>query len=129
MARVVHFEIHADDLARAVKFYTDTFGWEFTKWDAPVEYWLIKTGPANEPGIDGGMLKRNHPLDGKAITAYICTLDVASIDDSIAKVTRNGGQIALPKDVIPGVGWLAYGIDTEGNIFGMMQADPNAQMK
>jgi predicted enzyme related to lactoylglutathione lyase len=27
---------------------------------------------------------------------------------------------------IPGVGWLAYCKDTEGNIFGLMQADPKA---
>ena len=38
-----------------------------------------------------------------------------------------GGQIALPKMPIPGMGWLAYCKDTEGNIFGMMQGDPNAQ--
>jgi hypothetical protein len=28
---------------------------------------------------------------------------------------------------IPGVGWLAYAKDTEGNIFGMMQRDPAAK--
>jgi predicted enzyme related to lactoylglutathione lyase len=27
---------------------------------------------------------------------------------------------------IPGMGWLAYVKDTEGNIFGMMQSDPAA---
>jgi predicted enzyme related to lactoylglutathione lyase len=39
----------------------------------------------------------------------------------------NGAQIALPKMAIPGVGWLVYCKDTEGNIFGMMQNDPSAQ--
>jgi hypothetical protein len=28
---------------------------------------------------------------------------------------------------VPGVGWLAYCKDTEGNIFGMMQADKSAK--
>ena len=28
---------------------------------------------------------------------------------------------------IPTVGWLAYGKDTEGNLFGMMQADAAAK--
>jgi hypothetical protein len=28
---------------------------------------------------------------------------------------------------IPGVGWLCYYKDTEGNIFGMMQSDPSAK--
>ena len=42
-------------------------------------------------------------------------------------VWRAGGTIALPKMPIPGMGWLAYCKDTEGNIFGMMQSDPNAK--
>ena len=37
-----------------------------------------------------------------------------------------GGTVALAKMPIPGVGWLAYCKDTEGNIFGMMQPDPKA---
>jgi predicted enzyme related to lactoylglutathione lyase len=37
MDRVVHFEIPADDLDRAKKFYGDIFGWK-----------LDKLGPAHE---------------------------------------------------------------------------------
>jgi hypothetical protein len=37
-----------------------------------------------------------------------------------------GGKTVLTTTVIPGVGYLAYGQDTEGNTFGMMQADPSA---
>ncbi|HEX2787098.1 MAG TPA: VOC family protein [Ignavibacteria bacterium] len=33
MGRVVHFEIHVDDVNRASKFYSDIFGWEFNKWE------------------------------------------------------------------------------------------------
>ena len=38
MPRVVHFEIRADNPERAVKFYSEIFGWEIQKWDGPVEY-------------------------------------------------------------------------------------------
>jgi predicted enzyme related to lactoylglutathione lyase len=41
-------------------------------------------------------------------------------------VVANGGAVAVPKMAIPGVGWLAYCTDPEGNIFGLMQDDPNA---
>ena len=41
--------------------------------------------------------------------------------------TASGGSIALPKMPVPGVGWLAYFKDTEGNIFGAMQGDANAR--
>jgi len=127
MSRVVHFEIHADDPQRAVNFYRSVFGWEIQKWEGPEDYWLVTTGKAPEPGIDGAILKRMGPINGDAVLAYVCTVDVPSIDDAIAKITSNGGTIALPKMAVPGVGWLAYYKDTEGNIFGTMQSDQNAR--
>ena len=48
------------------------------------------------------------------------------LTEAVEKIKALGGTIALPKMPIPHVGWLAYGKDTEGNIFGVMQADPNA---
>lgn len=126
MARVVHFEIHADDLDRAERFYSDAFGWEFTRWEGPQEYRLIRTGAEEEPGIDGGMVRRRGPVDGEAVIAYVCTLDVPSLDEALERVRGLGGSLAVPKMPVPGVGWLAYARDTEGNVFGMVQADPSA---
>jgi uncharacterized protein len=126
MNRVVHFEIHAENPSRAVEFYKSLFGWEFTKWDGPMEYWLVKTGPDGQPGINGGLVKRHGVIDGTSVIAYVCTVDVASVDATLKKVTALGGAVALPKMPIPGVGWLAYGKDTEGNIFGFMQSDTKA---
>jgi predicted enzyme related to lactoylglutathione lyase len=126
MPRVIHFEIHADDPERAMKFYRDMFAWDFTKWEGPQPYWLIKTGADTEPGINGGMIPRRGAVDGQAVIAYVCTVDVPSLDESLNKALASGGTLAVPKMPIPGVGWLAYCKDTEGNIFGMMQADPGA---
>lgn len=129
MARVVHFEIHADNPERAIAFYTGLFGWTFSKWEGPMPYWLVVTGPDGEPGINGGMMKRMGPppSEGQAVNAYVCTVGIADLDGSIAKAQSLGGTIALPKMPIPGVGWLTYFKDTEGNIFGMMQRDLNAK--
>jgi uncharacterized protein len=127
MPRVVHFEIHAENPERAVRFYSALFSWEFTKWAGPQDYWLIKTGPDGQPGINGGMIKRHGSIDGQAVIAYVCTVDVPAIDEYIQKAEAGGGTVALPKMPIPGVGWLAYFKDTEGNIFGMMQRDAAAK--
>lgn len=127
MSRVVHFEIHAENPERAVQFYSRLFGWEFTKWGGPMEYWLIKTGEDGTPGINGGLFKRQGAIDGQAVIAYVCTIDVASVDHFVADIPRQGGTIALPKMPIPGIGWLAYAKDPEGNIFGFMQRDPEAK--
>ncbi len=126
MPRVIHFEIQADEPERAIRFYTELFDWEFTQWEGGPQYWLITTGPAEQPGINGGLLPRRMPEQGQAVNAYICTVDVHSVDDALSKVAALGGSVALPKMPVPGVGWLAYARDTEGNTFGMMQMDPSA---
>lgn len=127
MPRVIHFEIHADDPARAIRFYQELLGWQFTAWGGgDAEYWLIKTGEAGTPGIDGGLVRRRGAIDGQAVTAFVCTVDVADVKSTFAKAKTLGGVEALPVMPIPGMGWLAYVKDTEGNIFGMMQADPAA---
>jgi predicted enzyme related to lactoylglutathione lyase len=126
MPRVVHFEIHADDPQRAVTFYQDIFGWQINKWEGPQDYWLVTTGPENEPGINGAILRRPQPVNGDGVIAYVCTIDVPSVDDVTAQITAYGGTIVLPKMAVPQVGWLAYCKDSEGNIFGVLQSDPSA---
>ena len=129
MSRVIHFEIHAEEPERAIKFYADLLGWQFKKWDGPMPYWLVTTGPDNQPGINGGLMKRMRPppVDMQPVNAFVCTVGVDNVDASVAAAVKLGGTIALPKMPIPGVGWLAYTKDTEGNIFGMMQNDPTAK--
>lgn len=128
MSRVIHFEVHAEDPERAIRFYRDLLGWQFTKWEGPADYWLIKTGPESATGIDGGLMRRRGgaPLEGAAVNAYACTVDTANVDALVKKIPQLGGQIALPKMAVPGIGWLVYGKDPEGNIFGAMQVDPTA---
>lgn len=127
MNRVVHFEIHADDPARAIVFYQKQFGWTIEPWGPPGLYWTVTTGPGTEPGINGGMVPRRGAIDGTAVIAYVCTVEVASVDDAMARALSLGGTVALPKMPIPGMGWLAYFKDTEGNIVGVMQQDPSAK--
>jgi uncharacterized protein len=129
MPRVVHFKIHASDPDRAVNFYTSVFGWKITKWDGPAEYWLIDTGPADQRGINGGMVRRRGPApaDMQAVNSFVCTVDVPNVDEYFAKAQSSGGVTALPKMPIAGIGWLAYVKDTEGNILGLMQADAAAK--
>src|SRR5579862_3588080 len=109
MARIVHFEIHASDPPALIAFYTDVFAWKFTRW-GEMDYWLVETGPAGEPGIDGGLVLRRGPPPGSAdaVGSFVCTLDVASLDDTLAHAQRAGAKVALPKMVVAGVGRLAY---------------------
>ena len=88
----------------------------------PIEYWLITTGEKDEPGIDGGLSKRT---DSEPST--VNTIDVPSVDQYIKKVESNGGSLVRLKMAVPGVGWMAYFKDPEGNMFGIMEEDTTAK--
>jgi predicted enzyme related to lactoylglutathione lyase len=122
MPRIVHFDVPVEDPERAIKFYSAVFGWKFDKWEGPLDYWLITTGPDEEPGINGGMGRRKDPHE-----CPINTVGVPSVDEYLDKITAAGGQILMPKMAIPGVGWYAACKDTEGNVFSLMEDDPSAR--
>jgi predicted enzyme related to lactoylglutathione lyase len=122
MTRVVHFEIVADDAKRISKFYETVFDWKVQKWEGPIDYWFLMTGDEKEPGIDGAFGMRQSPED-----VTVNTIDVDDVDKYVKLVEENGGEIVRPKQVIPGVGYLAYFKDTEGNLWGMMHSDSEAK--
>jgi predicted enzyme related to lactoylglutathione lyase len=121
MSRVVHFEIPATDPERAAAFYSKAFGWKIEKWPGPMDYWMVKTGDEKAPGINGGLMRNT---DVKTTTN---TIDVESVEKAIDTVSKAGGKLVMPKTAVPTVGYFAYLQDTEGNLFGVMQFDPNAK--
>jgi predicted enzyme related to lactoylglutathione lyase len=124
MSRPVHFDITADDPQRAVAFYEKAFGWKLTHWEGggPMDYWLIETGPDSDPGINGGLSRR----DDGAAPATTNTIAVDSLEDAMSAVREAGGEIIQERVPIPGVGWFSAFTDTEGNRFGLMQPDDSA---
>lgn len=123
--QVSHFEIHADDLPRAAKFYTDVFGWEIKKWDSPdMDYWMVMTCPRETPGgINGGLVKRmgKTPEAGTGMNGFACTVTVDDFDATAAKIIAAGGKEALSKFNIAGMAWQGYFLDSEMNCFGIHQ--------
>jgi predicted enzyme related to lactoylglutathione lyase len=127
MSRVMHFEIHASGPGALIEFSSALLGWGFTKQDA-MDYWLIETGPTDPPRINGGLVRRPvpGPAESQAVNAFICTVQIESLDDTLSTNERLGGVVALPKMPLPGVGWLAYVKDPDGNILGLLQPDEAA---
>ncbi len=120
MNRITHFELASDDLEKTAAFYREVFGWKVEKWEGPVDYWLVTSGDESTPGINGGLMPAGGEFGGT-----INTVEVDDIDAAIAKALANGGEVALEKQAIPGVGYQAYFKDNAGIIFGLHQADPN----
>ena len=122
-ASVVWFEIPAEDVERARKFYSALFGWKIKEFRgaAAKGYWHIGTGGA-DASPDGGMMERQHPQHG--VTNYVL---VASVEKAAAKVERLGGKICMPKAAVPGKGCFIVCHDTEENMFALWEVDENAK--
>lgn len=133
MNRVVHFEILVSDGERAKAFYEKVFGWKIEKWEGS-EYWAVTTGEG-EPGIDGGFTLKSKEgvyeepkeiADSAHAINSVITVDVDDIEKAAEAVAGAGGKLTTEKMPIPGVGWLMYFADLDGNILGLMQSDESA---
>jgi len=121
--KVVHFEIPAKDLSRARAFYSDVFGWKMTEVPE-MNYTMVGTtavgrdGRPKEPGaINGGMTKKEHPVEFPIIT-----IQVDEIDSSLKAIEKNGGKTVVKKTSMGENGFFGYFKDTEGNMMGLFQA-------
>lgn len=124
MDRVVHFEIPADDLDRAKKFYADNFGWTLTQLGPEMgSYVLVQTGPTDEQGmpqdkafINGGLMPRE-----PSAPAPVLVIAVDDADAAVDKIGKSGGRLVSELVDIPGVGRYARVQDTEGNVIGVIK--------
>jgi predicted enzyme related to lactoylglutathione lyase len=121
MPKIAHFEISCDYIERASKFYGKVFGWQIEKSEGEDDYWYISPESDDPYGITGGLTLRAYPND-----ATVTTFEVESVDNYAKKITEAGGKVVAPKISIPGVGYLVYCYDTEGNIFGVTEFDESA---
>jgi len=122
----VYFDLSVRDLDAARCFFAAALGWRFERFAMPYEYWSIQAGPADEPGIDGGMgAIADAPLaGGRPMTQF--TVPVPDLDAALARVLEAGGRIAEPRMPIPGIGWYATCEEPGGLAFGLVQADASA---
>ena len=121
--QVVHFEVPADDLERAQRFYADAFGWQMTPIPE-MSYTMVQTGPTDQNGrpsesgmINGGMMARS----GGPATAPVITITVDDIDAALATVEQHGGKTAVGRQPVGDMGFAAYFVDPEGNTMGLWQ--------
>lgn len=122
MPAIVHFDVPADDTARARAFYAALFSWRFEPWPGMDFSLIATTNLDGTPGIGGGLGKRMDPSQ-----RMMNFFGVASIDHTMKQVTALGGKLVSPRMPIPGIGWMATCMDTEGNTFGLFQEDREAK--
>lgn len=123
MDSVVHFEIPADNPKRAGEFYSKAFGWQVNPMPE-MNYTMIGTTASNEQGvpqspgaINGGMPKREAPIEH-----IVVTIGVKDIDAAIRNIEKLGGKAVGTKMPVGDMGFSAYFKDTEGNVVGLWQS-------
>ncbi len=89
MPRIMYFEIGAEKPERAVAFYEKVFGWKSEKM-GDSDYWLARTGPENEPGIDGAIMSKSGAQN------VILSMDVPNLKEAAVKITEAGGKTGHP---------------------------------
>jgi hypothetical protein len=54
-------------------------------------------------------------------------IDVSSVDEYSTKLEKLGGKVVMQKTPVPGMGYFAVCLDTEGNRFGIWETDSTAK--
>jgi predicted enzyme related to lactoylglutathione lyase len=113
--RFVWHELHTNDRAKALKFYSQLFPWE-TK-DVPMgpgeAYGLCLLNGKDHAGITKSMAGPDVPPH------WLPYIAVENVDASASKVTELGGKVMMPAMDIPNVGRFAVVTDPQGAAFAL----------
>jgi predicted enzyme related to lactoylglutathione lyase len=125
---VVHFELPANDKARAAKFYQDAFGWETKEMGEEYGGYVLamttesdESGPKKPGAINGGIFLRDPKIPGQGSHIVV---SVENIDEAIGAVMAAGGEVLGEKMNIQGVGTFVMIKDTEGTEVGVLEPEP-----
>lgn len=124
--KLTHFAIHIDEMERAKKFYSEVFDWGFNSYGQD-DFLQIKADKSEEGELIGAMQSRKYSPVAEKVIGLECSIGVENIEGIIEKVKASGGQVLMPKTVIPYVGWVAKFLDTEGNLICGIQYDKSAR--
>ncbi|SES10353.1 hypothetical protein SAMN05216188_1226 [Lentzea xinjiangensis] len=107
----VKFELPADDLARATRFYRDVFGW--SALELPFGYVLVDADgdEVDVADADGGISPRTEFVRGPVLI-----IDVPSVDGAARRVVEAGGKLLNAKERVGDHGFSQYVEDTEGSV-------------
>ena len=119
MNPVVHFELPYKVGARVIDFYQSTFGWKVEKLGPKMgDYILVTTAEKDvKPGFPAGAINGGlYPIKPEWPAQYpSIVIGVKNIEESMDKITNNGGKVLGEPHEIPGTGLYVSFLDTEGN--------------
>lgn len=117
-SRFIWYELSTNDKAAASAFYTEVVGWTMQDSQTPgMDYSLWLAGE----NMVGGMM--TIPPEAAAMgmrPTWLGYLNVADVDQSVARITTKGGRLLFGPIDVPNVGRFATVADPQGAAFYVM---------
>ncbi|NUL47299.1 VOC family protein [Cellulosimicrobium funkei] len=110
---ITHVDIPVTDHQRATEFYGSVFGWKIETYPGFEDYPMWQA-PNQVSG--GGLAPRSADF-----TQPRSTVEVDSIDETLATVTALGGTVIAPRSPITETSWWAVFRDLDGNEIGLYE--------
>lgn len=114
---ITHVDIPVSDLAQASSFYGEVFGWQISTSPGFEDYPMWQA-PNKISG--GGLAPRS-----EGFTQPRSTVEVDSIEETLAKVEQIGGSVLMGKTPISETSWWAIFADPDGNQIGLYEGITN----
>jgi predicted enzyme related to lactoylglutathione lyase len=116
LVKFIHVEIPANNLDRAIKFYTQVFDWKVERMTLNgIDHFFI-ISKEHEDESFGHITQRDTSVD--SILNYI---GVTSIEEYTKKIEENGGITVVNKTPVDNLGFYSLCKDSEGNLFGLWE--------
>jgi predicted enzyme related to lactoylglutathione lyase len=114
---LVWFEIPAQDLLRAQRFYANVLNLSITFQPGDPPMGLLAHKDERPEGCLYQSATANPAGERTGDSGILCYFNVnGRLDDALVKVTQHGGDVIQPKQNIGVYGFRAIVKDTEGNI-------------
>ena len=114
LGRIGWHELLADDLEKALPFYSGLFGWQEASTEiGPVSKYQLFAAAGQ---TIGGMMTK---LPTVPFPCWLHYFNVSDIDAAASRVTAGGGQILEGPVEVPGYGWIVECVDPQGAVFGL----------
>jgi predicted enzyme related to lactoylglutathione lyase len=120
MNPVSYFEIPVANMSRAQRFYERVFAADLELAAIDGNQMALFPFAQGQPGASGALACGPSYVPGKSgVRIYFL---VEHIDKTLALALREGAEANYPVTEVPGYGWVAEFIDTEGNCIALYAA-------
>lgn len=114
----IWYELMIPDHVAAEAFYGPLVGWKF---DSDEDYRHIE---ASEGHIGGILQLTPEMTAGGARAGWVGYVTVDDVDEIVASITADGGEVHMPARDMEGVGRMAMVADPQGAVFYVMRPSP-----